>query len=696
MKIKAFLSLILAFVLAFGVGCSGKPDSSDNSSSSSSEEKCDCCANTCESCICEAGKDCNPDCVCGSANCNPKPTDTRQEMNLDNLISELSKDYFSKNCKTADESGLTDPSVIGANEEKLSEVKYPVPVDGEFAKIYNVADSNVLPSNKDNSSMLNALLKSLKGVQGLKKVYFPKGVYNFSTTISVNGLSDVYFAGEETTEFMMTEWTEAVELSDCENVHFNNIDFDYATSSTITGKVVSSNDAQRTVTIAVNEGFDLTDYRYDGGKINYGNYMEFKKDEKTGDYYPDLNGMLRYNSTGDQVKMIENGTYDSSTRRLTLTFGSGWYKRPENDKVVSVGYTMYEHFTFHMSECKNFYIESCNVYSSVGMTFGFYSSENIYMNRANIVLRDGTNKLMTATADGLHTNDCLGDLVVSSCIIENTHDDAINVCTFYKTISSVSGSVITCSAPNAAANFPTKVGDKLEIYNKAMEVVRTYTVKDVANYGLVYEITVDKRVRDVEEGFLVGNLTRTPKLVVENCVFRNKRNRGILCQTQNSVIRNCTFFNVIHGSVSLHSAFDGFFNEGLIPRNVVVENCKFINDVTTSASADVYVERYGGTIVAGVIKNITVRNNFFNGNFNCGVSFVGAGECSVENNLFYNANSAPKDYYIARINKSSDITLKDNFVYFKNQKSGWKFVNETDATGTILSGNNVKGATLAE
>lgn len=83
--------------------------------------------------------------------------------------------------------------------------------------------------------------------------------------------------------------------------------------------------------------------------------------------------------------------------------------------------------------------------------------------------------------------------------------------------------MITCNAPDAASNFPTEAGDIIEIYNRAMEVVQTYTVTSVSGYGLVYEITVNKRVKEVEEGYLVGNLTRTPALTVDNCVFRNKR-----------------------------------------------------------------------------------------------------------------------------------------------------------------------------
>ena len=666
------LTCMLAFMLMFTAASCGKNggDSSPESSSSASHGG-----------SFDSGSE------------NGSQTDDREETDLDTLCRQLSVDYYRKNLKTSQPSGLSDPALVGADEEKMEEIRYPVPSDSAFAAIYNVADSGILPANSDNSALLNALLKSLKGAAGLKKIYFPAGVYRFSSTIVLNGLSGVYFSGEETTEFMMTEWTVAVELTECEDIHFNDIDFDYATSSTVTGTVVAADDTARSVTILINEGFDLTNYRYDGGRIKYGNYMEFVRDERTGDWIPDKNGMLRYNSTGDQVQMIPDGSYDKTTNRLTLTFGTGYYKRPEIGKTVSVGYTMYEFYTVYASACSDFYMESCNVYSSVGMTFGLYSSKDIYLNRTNLVLREGSNKLMTATADGLHTNDCYGELVVSNSIYEYSHDDAINVCTFYKTVSSVSGNVITCSAPNAAANFPTETGDVIEIYNRAMEVVQTYTVTDVSSYGLVYEITVNKRVKDVEEGYLVGNLTRTPALTVENCVFRNKRNRGILCQTQNSTIRNCTFYNVIHGSVSLHSSFDGYFNEGLIPRNVTVENCKFINNCAEGSSADVFVSRFGGEIKPGTITGITIENNFFNGDFDYGLSFVGAGSCTVKNNLFYNDRpQSAKKYYLASVTKSENISLTDNYVYFSAAKGVWKFVEESDSSGTVLSGNGVRNA----
>ena len=34
---------------------------------------------------------------------------------------------------------------------------------------------------------------------------------------------------------------------------------------------------------------------------------------------------------------------------------------------------------------------------------------------------------MTCTADGLHFGECFGEIIITNSIIENTHDDALNV-----------------------------------------------------------------------------------------------------------------------------------------------------------------------------------------------------------------------------------------------------------------------------
>ena len=45
--------------------------------------------------------------------------------------------------------------------------------------------------------------------------------------------------------------------------------------------------------------------------------------------------------------------------------------------------------------------------------------------------------------------------------------------------------------------------------------------------------------------------------------------------------------------------------------------------------------------------------------------------------------------------KSENISLTDNFVYFSAAKGVWKFIEESDSTGIVLSGNGVHNAEAA-
>lgn len=611
----------------------------------------------------------------------PEKTLVTQNEMLDKMKGSIYTDFI----KSDVFSGLSDESAVGVDKEKFDEILYPAPPDSAFAKIYNVSDYGILPSNINNSEKFNTLLLEVKKQEGLKKIYFPKGVYKFDSLTSFYKVNDLYLVGEETTEWMMTEWTSVFNFKECNNIHINNIDFDYLISPTIAGVVLSADTTSRTVTIAVNAEFDMTKYQYNGGKITYGNYMEYVEDNLTGDIIPDVNGMLRYNSTGDRVNGIENGVYNDSDKTLTLTFGTvqGAFKAPNVGKIVSVGYTMYEHATISMQSSENFYMESCNIYTSAGMTFSLNSNKNMYFNKTNLVLRAGSTRRMTATADGLHTNDCYGDILVTNSIYEASHDDAMNICTFYKTVASVSGNVITANANSPVTNFPTNVGDILDIYNRAMEVVASYTVVEVSQSGLSYDITVDRRVRNVEAGFLVGNITRTPKFVVKNTIIRNKRNRGILAQSQNTEISNCSFVNILHGTLQLNSAFD-IFSEGIIPKNVLIKNNKFIQN----SSGDVSAFRYGGEVKPATIMGIKVENNFFGDSSDYGVSFNACGDSEIINNLFYNVGKRTAAKKSIIIDLSSRTTVKNNYSYFTKRPENFNFIFESNNTGTIKENNS--------
>lgn len=609
------------------------------------------------------------------------------------LLARMTGSIFTEPVKADTFSGLSDESAVGVNRDRFeNEVLYPVPEDSAFAAVYNVTDYGLSTELANNAGKLKLLLNTVKAQSGLKKLVFPAGRFLFNETVELMDINDLYIVGSGT-EWIVTEWTTILNVNRCTNLHINNIDFDYEPSSTVTGKVVAADSSARTVTVEVDPEFDMSDHRFTGGKISRGNYMEYVYDSENECYVPDASGMLRYNSPGDSSYGIEAGVYDEATRQLTVTFNTnqGSFRAPETGKVVSLAYTMYEYAAFMITRCTDYYMESCNLYAALGMAFVTYNDQNVYMNRTNLMLRPGSSRLMTATADGLHANGCYGDMIVTNSIYEASHDDAMNICSFYNSVTSWNGKTLVCAAKSQTTNYPIEQGDVIEIYDpNSLALIDTYTVEEVTAYALTYELTLDRRVRNVELGYLVGNTSRVPNLKVDNCVIRNKRNRGILGQVRDSEITNCAFYNIIHGPVMLNAAID-IFDEAIVPRNIAVRNCKFWNNnYGYGLEADVAAFRYGGTVLPDTVRNIEVTNNFFYNSAAAGVYFCGTGGCSASNNLFYNISRAPRNANqksAVWLNIDLASTVRDNFTYLTETLEGFSVLRATSSEGYTAENN---------
>ena len=616
------------------------------------------------------------------------------EEAIGRLSSSVYSSGFADNETVEENIGLSDFRSVGVDSERLeTEVLYPVPERGtEGVTYYDVTDYGITPQNANNAPYLEILFNTVREQKGTKVIFFPEGVYSFAETVNMIGLENVYFFGENA-EWRVTEWQTAIRAQGCENLHINGFAFDYDPASTVTGTVVRSDASARTVTLEIEEEFNLTDGRFNGGKVNYGSYMEYEKDEDSGKYIPDKNGNLLYNSTGDGIKNISDGVYDASTHELTLTFAAAsGFKAPAEGTRVSVSYTMYEYGMFLFDECKDVYMESNNVYTSLGMTFVVYNVENYYMNRTNLMLREGSARLMTSTADGLHANGCYGDMIVTNSIFEASHDDAMNICSFYNVVSSASGRRLICSATSSTTNYPIETGDVIEIYDpNSMELIGSYTVEEALNYGMSYELTLDSRAPSGSEGYLVGNVTRVPKLRVENCIIRNKRNRGILAQVRESEIVNCAFENVLHGPIMMNASMD-IFAEAIIPRNITVKNCKFFdNNTAHGLTADVSAFRSGGTVLPETITGITVENNFFCRSAGGAVYFCGTGSCIAKDNLMYDISrdaGSDLERCAVGINIDSGSSVLSNYVWLSEVLDGFSILCSQSAEGTVEQDNS--------
>lgn len=597
-----------------------------------------------------------------------------------------------------DQLGLTTPSIVGANEDQLiNEERYPSATEGT---IYLAEDYDIIPNGMNNAGNLSILLKNISSVSGNKIIKFQNATYIFTGKVDVTGIKDLYLVGEENTMFLYSGWGTYFEATLSENIHLNNIQFDMKYSPTISGTIVAFQDDANApkITLSIPNEFDLTNTLYQNWDGYACSYMETYLDANSGRYVPDPNKNLFYNSTpsSERYKGVTNVSYNASTRQLVITLNKSFpfatFKVPALGTNVSFAYTMYDNHGFRFLDCKKVFFENINVYVTGGMGLRIERGADIYLNRTNFKIKEGSARIMTATADIIHTIALEGDLKISNSIIEASHDDGLNIKTFYTRISDVipASREITVVQTQNEVSIPFAVGDTLDVYDpKTMGFVDTFVIESLTKVGTGYRLYVDKRPsRDLID-LNAGNATKVTKLKLENCLIQHKRNRGILLQTRDSEIVNCTFRNVVMGAVQILSVTDQF-REAIVPRNIKLKNNKFLNNQGGDVSIFTYGSQGPNAAVPGTLQNVEVTNNFFANNPSVPINLRGTSEINFAHNLFYFTNI--RSATLINVINSLDNTLSENVAFFNSGNySDVNFVSLTNSTNVVSSNNRITG-----
>lgn len=618
-------------------------------------------------------------------------------VTTEQALNYLKSSYFSDPIRTEENLGLSEMHNVGVDKDRYeNEVLYEVPVGGA---VYNVADYDVTPEGTNNTFNLNAMLASIKAVEGVKIIQFQKGIYNFKGTITMDNFHDIYFVGDET-EWRLSTWNSFFSVSNSTNFHINNIDFDILPSPTISGVIKEyqfNNDGNCEVTLTVPDEFDLSSSVYSQWSYSsmtncYGSYMECSLDPITGKYTPDINKNLIYNTTNsvDSYKGMKAIKIQADKHEVTVTLGKDfapWSLRtPTVGDHVSLAFTMYNFFGFLFTQCKEVYVEHVNCYVTAGMGIRFNGGANAYLNKFNFCQRPGSERIMTCTADIIHSASLKGELKITNCLLEGSHDDALNIKTYYCSVNSVvkSANEITVGQTQNEVATEFEVGDKIDVYDPStLGYIDSYTVKSFTKSGTTYTLTLDRRPKNIIEGYIVGNDNKATHLSLDNCVIANKRNRGILLQARYSEIVNCCFSNVIMGATNILAVNDSFA-EAIAPRHCVFKNNKFID----CRGGDLCMFAYGNKGAAvGTVGDFVCENNFLYNNNGSPFWLKSCEDTTVKNNLVYYPGSFSRK--VVTVEYSKNVTIQDNVLYTDGTHSYAKFISIDAYSSDIYDINNV-------
>ena len=647
-------------------------------------------------------------------------------LNLIDYATKLSSSpYTIEGLSGREKYGLSQSSNVGVNESLILE-KYPVKSDEEIGRNY-VINVNDLSLNDiqlyfsdceevNSYYQIQTAIYKAKEINDLgydAKIKLPSGTINVDSSLSsynyafhVEGLNGTYFEGNNTTINLSIKdlnYKGYFNISNSKNVYFNGITLQMEMPSNLTGEIVSGDVNNKSLTISVKPEFNpLIEKVLKQSKAPaIRSWVEFHHQNKVplqgGNFVVD--GFESYTIEGDST----NGY------KITVKFKSS-ISRPRNGSLVSLQFSQYDAYGMTFNNCENAYIENLTMHNAYGMGLTASSITNFYVNRFNLKLKENSDSLMTATADAMHFNSLHGQVQVTNSLIENSHDDALNIKHgyWYKLADKEGGSTksMTLAKITSAVKEP-KIGDKIAVYNEStFESYNPkqgyYTIKTVETTANGYLVTVNERMANVGDWGTsrVTFLSDTPEFVFSNNIIRNKRNRGVLVQVPNARIENNTFMNVGHGSIQAASAMD-IFNEATMPQGITIKNNKFINNCYIKpeplyGDISIFAISNNGTVAPSkTLHDITIENNYINNNGNASISLRGVGDnTNIKDNLFYECSSSQPSgetfNCLFHLYNCESITLDGNYNEYTldNGLSGIVTEGRTTESGITINDNN--------
>lgn len=609
---------------------------------------------------------------------------------VDEFVNELDKSAYIDINLTDTVYGLSAPENVGVNQVQAETPLYAINESDYSAECSVNAEDCAGANDTEKFVAAFAAAKTLCDSGKSALIRLPNREINLSIAassvsagsfgFSFSGYKNLAVLGGEKTVLMLdtgSSWRGGLQFVNCENLKLQSVRVDYKVAPTLTGIIKSSNADEKTITMEVpasmHENFvALKNNAALGGSLK--SFIEYDRFTNA----PKLKGnyMISSQNYFESVTFGEADGKDVITVKFTAAYKD--FSAPRNNDKVALGFAMYGNNGINLSGGKNVYLEDCAVYTCPGMAFTSANTENLYVHGFDMTLKG--DRLMTATADGLHFSELHGDVAISGCVLENSHDDAMNLKSgYYYTVSDRDSRERTFTiAKKTAGVTQPKAGDVLEFYDsKTFEHKGTFTVaEDGAGDSSAYVVKVKERIpTDVNftSDCVVTNVSNLAKLTFENNIVRNKRNRGILVQTRGAVISNNTFQNVGHGAVMLHSSLD-VFNEATLPRDMTVKNNKFLNNgylLTDALRGDVAVFAYAEAAVVGPSGTITgtvIENNYFTRGGEAGISLRGAGggaeQTRIKNNLFNNVSevsSSENTECCIELDNTCGITVEGNY-----------------------------------
>ena len=454
---------------------------------------------------------------------------------------------------------------------------------------------NIKPQDGDMTAHIRELIEKADDKQ--IEIIFEKGIYYFSPDYAVgkycaitnhdNGWKKIIFHLDGYDEVnIIGNGAELVfhgqvlpfQFDNCDKVTMSGITIDWDIPFTIQGEVVTTNSDEEWIDLKMfTEGFSWKVWK---GKLTFPNIDGFK--------YSSLGSSLAFDS---KHRRVAHGAWDmSSNPRLVEKMGKGILriheKRKQYPKIGNIlnfkgpkGANRYAP-AVHVISSKNIVIENVIVHYALGMGFLVEKSEDVTLTSCGVYVREGSERVVSTTADATHFCNCKGDILVENCRFQHMLDDGTNVHGTYMKVDKIIDSKTLRAGfghfQQSGFDF-TEAGDEIWfIQQPSPKRGITNIVKSVKLINEQFiEITfINALVDELRNGDLIENKTWNPNFTMKGCIIKDHRARNIVLKTPKKVVIEDNDFSSMMSSVLFRGESFYWFESGSL-EDVVIRNNRF-------------------------------------------------------------------------------------------------------------------------
>lgn len=449
-------------------------------------------------------------------------------------------------------------------------------VSFEIKHRINAADSGVIAEDaaaaEQNTKKLNALIS---GAKEYTEIFLPAGRYYISSSdggIKLSQKSNIVIRGEKCELINVSYNPKEVKNADkylysnffiidgCRNIRLEGIAVDYASHTSADGVITEVKDG-KTVFSVFDEFVGGDKNPLEGGEF-IASVLIADDNGFTDEYWPQ-DAVLLEKSGGEFSVPVGIG---KAGDKICCRFSSGTYASPVVYINNTSGLTVTD-FTCYSCPSAVFYAP--------------YGNSDFCFSEININNRPGSEKLLASNEDCIHIKGLSGSLFVTDSVFSGIGDDALNVHGSLAVINKTAEnkiSVLRGIDKGSLGNLWAVAGDTVEFFDGSYNSIGTAVVKSFDGKNLYFDALPD----GAAEGNYVQNLSFCPDTVIKNCRIESGRARGLLLQTKNAAVTDCTFKKLRLPAILISPDFD-YWYEGGYSDNILIQNNAFEGCATAQA-----------------------------------------------------------------------------------------------------------------